>query len=137
MTEAYRSAERIVVFSGDFSFLREDEFLHKMFSSLNGENKITLISSKSEVSVKRQMGMNESTAILFNDLLTAKNIVFDSGINIKLSLIDDHRRYSILYKYPTSSGHNMCTLRSTDESYYLLEAISDFINKVVTQLKNC
>ena len=118
------------------SYAREDEALLAIFARLNADNKITLVSSRTEDAVTRQMQTVESAKSLLTNLKTARNILFDSGLPIKCSLIEDHRRHKLLYKYLTTDGEfKMCTMRSTDESHYLLEALDDLVSNFVLQLR--
>jgi hypothetical protein len=139
LTAAYNGAERIVVFSGDFSFLRVSASLRRSFELLSRENKITLVSSKSEEEVAAQLRDLESTSALFDSLKAANHILFDNGIDIKCSLIENRKRTQFLYKYPTGEikgpEYRMCTLRHTDESFYLLEALKVLVNNFVLELK--
>jgi hypothetical protein len=136
MAQVCGVAERIIVFSGDFSFLVEDERLRNTYTKLNGENKLTLVSSRSEPEVRLQLARLDATATLLRALKASGNILFNSDIPLKCSLVELHRRFQFLYKYRTFDGRNkMCTLRGTDESNYLLEALNILITRVVSQLK--
>jgi hypothetical protein len=136
MAQVCSGAERIIVFSGDFSFLRENERLRNTYTKLNSENKLTLVSSRTEPEVSQQLEAMDATATLLRALKASGNILFSSGIPLKCSLVELHRRFQFLYKYKTFDGNDkMCILRGADESHYLLEALNILITRVVSRLK--
>jgi hypothetical protein len=138
MNKACRNAERIIVFSGDFSFLRDDQVLRQTFDRLNQSDKITLVSSRRQSQVQQELEQDESTKNLYRDLLRRGNILFDNPVAIKCSLYDDRGYYQFLYRSPTPAGGGhakICILQHTDESYYLLEALSYLLGNLVTELK--
>lgn len=140
MNKAYYRADRIVVFSGDFSFLKFDKTLLDTCDRLSRENRITLVSSKSETDVEKTLQGERATSELFDRLRESGNVLFKSGVPIKCSLVEHGGRFQLIYKYPISfldgGGDKMCVLHETDESRNLLDVLNKLVDRVVSQLKN-
>jgi hypothetical protein len=137
MRQAYRTSERVIIFSGDFSFLRKDQELLRIFTELSQRRRITLISYKTKAEVEQELMDTPETGALLGTLAAADRIIYDSGLDVKCSLIEYAKRTQLLYKFRTSAAEGakdmMCILNDTDESHYLLEAVNLFVSKLVSR----
>ena len=128
MLKAYRSAERITVFSGDFSWLKESDELREKVCALAGQAKVDLISYKTPGDIQRAL----NDPALFNRLKPAFLIV--KGTPLKCSLVE-YSGANATFLYKDRGGEFgqdpfVVIARYSDESRGLLKALREMIAKI-------
>ena len=133
MATHFRDAENVTVFAGDFSWLLTDRQIRDIVIGLNEDAKVTLVSSRNEGEVEKELNRSEPTRQLLASLKESRRIQFNSKLAIKLSLIKSNERYRILYRFEStelsSSKYKMCIVTDTDATHRLLDAISKIVRK--------
>jgi hypothetical protein len=139
MAEAYDYADRVLVFSGDFSFLRTDLRMRRVVQRLSDEDKITLVSWRANAVVSSQLELDDASGALLEHLKNRRQIRFDSGLDVKLSLVENATVLRLLYRFRRDVGaerrYKMCVLRDTEETHRLLDAIDKLTKSVVSKLQ--
>ncbi len=90
MARAFHGAESVVIFSGDFSFLKPNAHagLHKTLERLVADRKVVFISDKSKEVVQLAMqGVPDGSVGLWSMANDSGLFKYASGLTIKLSLI--------------------------------------------------
>lgn len=130
MNKYYKNADRIVAFSGDFSFINEHDELKRSVLDLASSGRITLISYKSEGSVKLAL---EKDSEFYHVL---KNFInYNSNVKLKASLIKRSGNNVFLYSleeiHPdnTSFIKKICILTSRGEAAHLIGCIESLTTK--------
>lgn len=135
MDRAYEGADNLVVFSGDFSFLREHNDLCAKIANLAKARKIMMISSKVREDVYSQLASEAHTKALLEQAEAQEVIRYDVPLEIKFSLISHRGRKQILYKYRApgfGEDEMMCILTETEQSRYLV----DVLDKIVAYVRS-
>jgi len=117
MHEYFQNASSVTVFSGDFSWLGVHQELQKEVKRLALEEKIHLISSKPMRLVKQAIGDDN----IFNSL--KGSFKFDSGIDLKCSLVHNNSNSAFLYKVDRSyekGSKSVCIINGHGDANYLL-----------------
>jgi hypothetical protein len=128
MHRYYQRAEQILVFSGDFSWLRSDELIREEL--LRDVSRVSFVSYKGEDAVRDALG---------NDLLdqVRDRFRFDCPTQMKCSLVKYGSEKVFLYKvFHPSRGKvdaSVVVLLPTKDSRYLVDAL-DTLSKHVSEL---
>lgn len=133
MLKYFRSASEVTVFSGDFSWIKDNVELRNQVIRLADEEKISFISSKSKSRVKSAISNDsvfDSLAHLFH---------FNSGIEVKCSIVSNNSNSVLLYKVDDSYKHGdvkVCVASGKGDAYYLLKAIRAFCDTININLNS-
>ena len=128
MSKYYNGAEKLTIFSGDFSWIKEDEKMQSFLKKLAGqEGKLRLLSYKGIKSVGYALGPD-----LYDSF---KSVLEDTGAKVKCSLVEYQGGSSVfLYKYRSSevseSSEKMCIISDYKENRYLLGTLKTLIEKI-------
>lgn len=129
MYKYFRQASSVTVFAGDFSWIKDHDDLYSEVTRLANEEKISLVSSKSRRLVKSAIDDD----ILFNKL--NKHFTYESGYNLKCSLVQNNTGSAFLYKVDNKSwgsgGKSVCIIHDKGDAAYLLESICKLCNPFV------
>lgn len=124
MLEYYKEAEKLTVFCGSFDWIGKNETMKNKMLALAKENKLTLVSYKSEQQVQiafREVNQEE----LFNQL--KHRFKFESGLpEVKCSMIiriGAEQRF-LFRQSSNENPFNACVLSSTNQSRELLYILS-------------
>lgn len=134
MLRYYKEAEHITIFCGAFDWLCDTESGMRAFieSFANDDDKLTLISYKSEEVVRAAFEAKEGGDILLELLMRQNCFRFESGLNnVKCSLIEGvgtEKRF-LFRQSSDRNAFNACVLSSTDQSKELLQILSRLIEK--------
>jgi hypothetical protein len=124
MLEYYKEAEKLTVFCGSFDWIGKNETMKNKMLALAKENKLTLVSYKSEQDV--QSAFNEvRQEDLFNQLKHC--FKFESGLpEVKCSMIKRiGAEQRFLFRQSSNQNpFNACVLSSTNQSRELLYILS-------------
>lgn len=128
MREHYADAERIIVFSGDFSWIIQDEDLRQVITRLSQDGKITLVSYKSQSEIEKRL-KNDGLYASLENRFTHKR-----GLRLKCSIIRKGNVRTFLYRSDKmENGHResrVYVVTETDESRYLLEVLESLCHKI-------
>lgn len=120
MHEYYKKADFVVVFSGDFSWLNQNQKLWESIRRLASARKISLVSYKDESHVEDMAGDAYRELKPFFHFAPQKKL--------KCSLVKINQNLYFLYKVDETidgSNINICVLTSRAEANYLLETLSN------------
>jgi dephospho-CoA kinase len=128
MKRSFADAREVTIFSGDFSFLTEDEQLLEELRFLGQKERLVLVSHKSREEVFEAVKLHHHARSLIEALIQANRIRFKSGLGVHCSVVHkwDHRE--VLYRYLSPersrvSDYNMCILVGRREARPILDAI--------------
>lgn len=125
MLQYYKGAEEVVVFAGDFSWIKDNPGMYEIVSELLKRNKIKLVSSKTEEEVCRSFSNDMP---MFENL--KKSMKFNNPERLKCSLVTHPgHEQAFLYKvtsFSESSSHNkaVCVVTPKDEAKALCSMLS-------------
>ena len=123
MLRFYKKADKVTVFSGDFSWINANTKLKSVILRLASEKKISLVSYKSRDDVIKAINDTE----IFETL--EPRFIFDNEMKIKCSLVNTNQSSAFLYKVDKlveGGGLNVCIISSRDDANYLLETLASF-----------
>jgi hypothetical protein len=131
MLQYYKGADYVTVYSGDFSWLKDNVELQKVVLNLAASSKIKLCSSKSRAIVEGKIGPNILTELEKNHLITFEK---DNKSNIRCSLVEYSGEHIFLYKIKTAHPPNglkytLCILSEKNDSKYLLKTIVSLMKR--------
>ena len=128
MKRSYAGAKEVTIFSGDFSFLAEDNHLLEELQFLARKERLILVSHRSRETVIESVKLHHEARSLIEGLIQANRIRFESGLGVHCSVVHkwDHRE--VLYRYLSPernrvSDYNMCILVGRREARPILDAI--------------
>jgi GTPase SAR1 family protein len=125
MSKYYQNADEVVVYAGDFSWIKSNESLKNIITELANQNKIRLISYKTRSVVENSINDPQ----LFSTL--SKQFVFESKKNIKCSYIKRQNTNFFLYRAEELSissmepNYKVFVLRETENVPYLLDILRE------------
>lgn len=123
MTEIYKHAEKVVIFSGDFSWLKTESELSRILHEKG--DRVHYVSYKSERDVSQRL---DDVFVKFKPYF-----VFDAPVRIKASVVEYHGYKVFLYKTTVVTGRAtskmMCVVTPQGDSRYLLDALSIFASE--------
>jgi ketosteroid isomerase-like protein len=117
MKKHFRSAREIKIYAGDFDFVGGDSEFLQIFSNLDKQGRLDLVSDKSEERVAAGFGHSTEAAALLSSLKAKKRIRFNDADQLRCSIIRRWDHAEILYRYDHAGGefeqypHRMCVLR--------------------------
>lgn len=133
MAKYYQKANRIIAFSGDYSFIFENTLLRETVHQLAKSGNIVLFSYKSEEQVNNAFSGHQE---LFADLLPFFR--FNSEIKQKSSFIERNGPKIFLYrsdKIHEGDGHSVekriCSIYSNNEGVMLMGIIEQLVDTIV------
>ena len=126
MLRHYEGAEHLTIFCGAFDWLRENANMKHLITNLANDDKLKLVSYKSEEQVRSAFASNNGQ-IFFRLLLDKGCFRFNSGLpDVKCSLIKRvGAETKFLFRQSSEQNpFNACVLSSTDQSRELLHILS-------------
>ena len=135
MTRYFKHAERLIILSGDYSFLGRSPILCETLRRLSRRNHIKVLSYKSEDEVQKAMSVSLQAQNLFESLTTRRQIFFDCPVHAKTSYVSYGGSKSLLlYRYKVDDGgeneYRMAFVRGHPKTDYLLT----FLGAIFEQL---
>jgi hypothetical protein len=122
MLEHYKLAEKVIVFSGDFSWIRSNEYLKEEMYRLAKLKKLSLISYKSEEIVKTAIEDEK----VFDYFKSKARFHFNSNKKIKCSLVQIRGNLTFLYnsdQTPCGGKNKVCVIYSNNSGRALLDIL--------------
>jgi len=131
MNEYMKGAKNVVVFSGDFDFLSESPDLLSTFHSLTNLGRLTFVSDRERLVVRRGVS-NCSEAVALLDALERDNrMTYDSDLRIHCSFVS-RADENVILNYYTTIEHGqkvmkICAVRGQGRALEITRAVSELI----------
>jgi CRISPR/Cas system-associated endoribonuclease Cas2 len=111
----------VIVFSGDFSWIKQNEDLETEIKRLSSEHKISFVSYKSANVVESAIG-----SALYTEFHERGQFRFDQNAQLKCSLVKINHSKIFIYKVDREAeggDKNVCIIPGKDDARYLLETL--------------
>lgn len=117
MRKSFKNAKGLTIFSGDFSFVKDNEDFFPIFRRLSNRKSLNIISDASKESVIAGFGGTKEARGLIEELEAEGRILFNSPTPIKCSIVRKWDGSEVLYRFDgngagaASSHLYMCEVR--------------------------
>ena len=140
MIRYFKHAEKLVILSGDYSFLSRSHDLCETLRRLSRRNHIKVLSYKSKDEVQKAMSLSLQGYNLFTSLMSKGQILFDCPVHAKTSYVSYGGHKSImLYRYKVDDGgeneYRMVCVRGHPKTDYLLSFLGAIFEQLGRQIK--
>ncbi len=124
----YKGAHKVTVFSGDFSWINENDEMTTIITTLSDHDKLLLISSQKQEVLSKTIGPP-----LLPQLLSKKQLSFDNHNDLRCSWIKHIRGYTLIYKTGEIDAEGglqhekLCVVIEKEDTKYLLDVMNSLI----------
>lgn len=115
MARFMRGADRVIIYSGDFSYIYDHKPLFETLMDLASRGNLTFISYKSQETVVGKSELNRgSNECLISVLIKMNKIFFDLSCEAKYSLVYRRGEEVLLYRYRDKETDYVSIFRATN-----------------------
>jgi hypothetical protein len=136
LADCFRNAEKVIIISGDFSFLSTNQKLCDIFIDLSKRRRLQMLSYKAMEDVKPVLNTSIRAQTLFRNATSLGQFYFNCPVQAKSSFVSYGHKSLVLYRYKSDDGSNnsfrMGFLKHHPDSDYLLYSLG----KIFEQLPN-
>lgn len=128
MKTRFERARELLIFAGDFDFIKNDEKLRQTFRRLHAQNGLTLVSDKSEQRVREGFGNSPDAIFLFEGLKQNRQIHFSREPSIRCSIVRGWLGSEVIYRYEGGNADSfnnlhLCIMEGRKEARPLMDLL--------------